>query len=52
MDYDDYCWNETRYTVFDPPTYSILFSPNDDDKPSDELIQNPDYIRYGKEVLG
>lgn len=53
MDYgDDYCRNETRYTVFDPPTYSILDSPNDDDKPSDELLQNPDYIRYGKEVLG
>lgn len=44
--------DETRYTCFDPPTYSILDNGNDTDKVSDELRNDPAYKAYGKSVLG
>lgn len=43
---------ETRFTCFDPPTYSVLDNPRDDDKPSPELLANPAYINYCRGVLG
>ena len=44
--------DDTKYTSFDPPTYSVLDNEKDTDKPSKELRKNPVYKAYGKSVLG
>ena len=44
--------DETRTTCFDPPCYSTLDNPHDDDGPSEELRNNPVYRDYGKDYLG
>ena len=44
--------DETKYTCFDPPTYSVLDNEKDTDKPSEELLNDPRYIAYCKSVLG
>lgn len=44
--------DDTKYTSFDPPTYSVLNNEKDTDKPSDELRNDPAYRAYGKSVLG
>ena len=44
--------NETKYTVFAPPTYSDLENKKDDDKASPELLNDKDYIAYCESILG
>ena len=48
----EYQFEETKYTSFDPPTYSVLDNEKDTDKASDEVLNNQAYIAYCESVLG
>ena len=43
--------NETKYTSFNPPTYSVLDDKRDTDRASEELLNNKDYKSYCDSIL-